>query len=270
MAMRKRPGLIAGTLLSLALLLAGTGQAFAAQPTEQQVRKLMDAIGLGRSMSQMNTQIATSMKEALPCVASNYWQDFIDQAGSTEFIGRLVPIYQKHFTAEEVDGLVKFYSSPLGQKVLTEMPAASAEAVQAGQQWSHEHGQQMIAKLEQAGTLAPDGRCPATGGAATASSSFSTATPATVDTSESEEEATPAPVGTHTHRHGSTRSSHKHEPVKKKTSTKKSASSKSSSTKSATKSGKSTPAKASSSKTPAKTKAKHTKPAAKPAAASGT
>jgi hypothetical protein len=119
MAMRKRPGLIAGTLLSLALLLAGTGQAFAAQPTEQQVRKLMDAIGLGRSMSQMNTQIATSMKEALPCVASNYWQDFIDQAGSTEFIGRLVPIYQKHFTAEEVDGLVKFYSSPLGQKVLT-------------------------------------------------------------------------------------------------------------------------------------------------------
>lgn len=130
MAMRKRLGVIAGTLLSVALLGASTGQVHAAQPTEQQVRKLMDAIGLGRSLSQMNTQIATSMKQSLPCVASNYWQDFIDQNGSNEFIGRLVPVYQKHFTADEVDGMVKFYSSPLGQKVLTEMPAAMAEATQ--------------------------------------------------------------------------------------------------------------------------------------------
>lgn len=156
MAMRKRLGFVAGILLAVA-----TTQAFAAQPTEQQVRQLMDAIGLGKSLSQMNTQVATSMKQALPCVSSNYWQDYIDENSSKDFVGRLVPIYQKHFTADEVTGLVKFYSSPLGQKVLIEMPLALAEANQAGQQWSHEHTQQMIGKLEQAGTLGANGRCPA-------------------------------------------------------------------------------------------------------------
>lgn len=158
MAMCKRFGFIAGLMLAMI-----TGQVVAAPPTEQQVRKLMDVIGMARSLSQMNEQVGSSMKQALPCVSPNYWKDFIDQNGSQEYIGRLVPIYQKHFTADEVDGMVKFYGSPLGQKVLTEMPLAMAEANQAGLQWTHEHGQQMIAKLEQAGTLGADGRCPATG-----------------------------------------------------------------------------------------------------------
>ena len=268
MAMRKRLGPIAGTLLSVALLLAGTGPALAVQPSEQQVRKLMDTIGLGRSLSQMNSQIATSMKQSLPCVASNYWQDFVDQNGSKEFIGRLVPVYQRYFTADEVDGMVTFYSSPLGQKVLTEMPAAMAEANQAGQQWSHEHGQQMIAKLEQAGTLTADGRCPATGGAVAASSSVSPAV-AAVATGDKQEDLPSTPAATRGHR--SSHSGHRHVPVKKKLAPKKSGSSKSSTSKVGAKAStkKSAPAKASSAKSPAKAKAKHPA-AAKPAAAAGT
>jgi hypothetical protein len=156
MVMRKRLGFIACLLLAFA-----AGPLLAAPPTEQQVRQLMDVIGLGKSLSQMNTQIVASMKQALPCVASNYWQDFIDQSGSREFIGRLVPVYQKHFTADDVQGLIKFYSSPLGQKVLSQMPAAMAEANQAGQQWSDQHQRDMLAKMEQAGTLGANGRCPA-------------------------------------------------------------------------------------------------------------
>lgn len=259
MAMRKRLGGLSATLLSVALLAAGTGQAFAVQPTEQQVHKLMDAIGLGRSLNQMNTQIAASMKQSLPCVASNYWQDFVDENGSKEFIGRLVPIYQKHFSAEEVDGMVAFYSSSLGQKVLTEMPAAMAEATQAGQQWSHEHGQQMIAKLEQAGTLNQEGRCPATGGAAEASSSAMPVA-AAVDGSDSEDEATPAvshgKASSRSHRHGTVKKVAPKKPVKSTTRAKTKPSG-----------SKTPPAKASSTKTPAKAKPKHQAAAAKPASA---
>ena len=264
MAMCKRLGRMASTALAVALLMAVSVPAFAAQPSEQQVRKLMDAIGLGRSLSQMNTQIATSMKQSLPCIASNYWQDFVDQAGSNEFIGRLVPVYQKHFSADEVDGMVKFYSSPLGQKVLTEMPAAMAEANQAGQQWSREHGQQMIAKLEQAGTLTSDGRCPATAGAAAASS---TGLPAAgvVDADAGDDPAVLAPAADHVH--GTAHPSHKHVPVKKKVPPKKPAASKTPTSKPTA--SKSATTKASSSKTPPNSKPQHTTPAPKPASSSG-
>ena len=47
-----------------------------------------------------------------------------------EILEAMVPVYQKHFTKGDVDALVAFYSSPTGQKVLQEMPAITAEAMQ--------------------------------------------------------------------------------------------------------------------------------------------
>ena len=40
---------------------------------------------------------------------------------------QLVAIYDKHYTADEIKGLLQFYGSPLGQKTATEMPKISKE-----------------------------------------------------------------------------------------------------------------------------------------------
>jgi uncharacterized protein len=42
----------------------------------------------------------------------------------------MVPVYQKHLTKSDLNGLITFYSSPLGQKILREMPAMTSEAMQ--------------------------------------------------------------------------------------------------------------------------------------------
>ena len=44
----------------------------------------------------------------------------------------LVAIYDKHFTEDEIKGLLQFYGSPLGQKYAAEMPKVSAESNSAG------------------------------------------------------------------------------------------------------------------------------------------
>src|SRR5207302_707634 len=44
----------------------------------------------------------------------------------------LVAIYDKHFTEDEIKGLLQFYGSPLGQKYAAEMPKVSAESNTAG------------------------------------------------------------------------------------------------------------------------------------------
>ncbi|MGO4701582.1 DUF2059 domain-containing protein [Dyella sp. 2RAB6] len=147
--------------LSLALV-ASMGTASAAtQPSEEQVRQLMDVVGVGKMLSQMNSQAMTVMQQSLPCIPSSYWQGYMDSNGTQQFIGRLVPIYQRHFSADEIDGMLKFYRSPLGQKVITEMPTTMGEANQAGLQWSKERSDQMIAELKQKGSLDAGGRCPA-------------------------------------------------------------------------------------------------------------
>jgi len=40
----------------------------------------------------------------------------------------MVPVYQSHFSESDLDQILAFYSSPIGQKVLKEMPAMTAEA----------------------------------------------------------------------------------------------------------------------------------------------
>jgi hypothetical protein len=42
----------------------------------------------------------------------------------------MVPVYQKHLTKGDIDGLVAFYSSPTGQKMLKELPEIMAESMQ--------------------------------------------------------------------------------------------------------------------------------------------
>ncbi|HYA97582.1 MAG TPA: DUF2059 domain-containing protein [Methylomirabilota bacterium] len=44
----------------------------------------------------------------------------------------IVRLYDKHFTADEIKQLLKFYGSPLGQKFAAEMPKLTQEAQTAG------------------------------------------------------------------------------------------------------------------------------------------
>ena len=73
----------------------------------------------------------------------------------------MVPIYQRHFSAADIQGLLKFYRSPLGKKVITEMPATMSEGMQLGQDWGRERAQAMLADLQKSGRIDGEGRCPA-------------------------------------------------------------------------------------------------------------
>ena len=147
-------------------------------PSVQQVLELFQVIHVGDELRQMNTQMAQLMAQAVPCVPAPYWQGFIDTGSTSQVLDRMVPVYQRHFTAAEVDGLVKFYRSPLGQKVLAQMPETMAEAAKVGQQWGVERRQEMLGALQRQGTLDGQGRCPAD--PAVASSSLRLAIPATI------------------------------------------------------------------------------------------
>ena len=160
--MRKWAGIVAATLLAL----DASGPAAAAQPSDQQVRQLFEVMHLRQMFDQMNSQMAGMMGQAVPCVPASYWQHFVDASGTEQLMSRMVPVYQKHFTADDVAGLLKFYQSPLGRKVITQMPATMTEGMRIGQQWGRERGEAMIRELQQKGTLDAGGRCPASPAAA--------------------------------------------------------------------------------------------------------
>jgi uncharacterized protein len=63
------------------------------------------------------------MKKRMDDLIKNMPVDQITQA--------MIPAYQKHFTHGDIEAMNAFYSSPVGQKVLQELPEVSQEGMQA-------------------------------------------------------------------------------------------------------------------------------------------
>jgi hypothetical protein len=77
--------------------------------------------------------------------AANYEKKFdVDQVTD-----QLVAIYDKHFTEDEIKGLLQFYGSPLGQKVATEMPKIGRETQAAVRAASGKAAKESLAEVKQ-------------------------------------------------------------------------------------------------------------------------
>jgi len=57
---------------------------------------------------------------------------------SDELMDRLVPIYDKTFTEEELKGIIGFYETPTGRKLLEATPKVMEEANDVSEQWARE------------------------------------------------------------------------------------------------------------------------------------
>jgi hypothetical protein len=60
----------------------------------------------------------------------------------------VIPIYQRHFTKQDMAASLAFYSSPAGQRILDEMPSVMQEAMQAGQQLASRKMDAMVARMD--------------------------------------------------------------------------------------------------------------------------
>jgi len=65
-----------------------------------------------------------------------------------DLISELVPIYHRHFTHEEIKGLIAFYRTDLGQKTLRELPRVIAESGQLGAQWGEVLGIALLERID--------------------------------------------------------------------------------------------------------------------------
>ena len=48
---------------------------------------------------------------------------------------QMVPIYSRYYTREEIMGLIAFYETPLGRKLIKELPQILQESFAASQTW---------------------------------------------------------------------------------------------------------------------------------------
>jgi hypothetical protein len=66
-----------------------------------------------------------------------------------QLIDRIIPVYDRHFSKEDIDGMVQFYQSPLGSKVAQNIGAISRESESAGGQIGQDIAKQSIEEVLQ-------------------------------------------------------------------------------------------------------------------------
>jgi hypothetical protein len=64
-------------------------------------------------------------------------------------LGDMVPVYQKHLTKSDLESVVVFYSSPVGKKLMQEMPAMTEEAMQIASSRIQEDNEAIMRRLEE-------------------------------------------------------------------------------------------------------------------------
>ena len=90
---------------------------------------------MSKPMHDMIHQQAMKDQDKLPPDFEAHMNQIMDDMLNTmpldEMLQAMVPVYQKHFTHGDLEQLTAFYATPVGQKILREMPAISAEAMQS-------------------------------------------------------------------------------------------------------------------------------------------
>ena len=92
------------------------------------------------TIDQMGTMMGVNIKEEEREEFTN------DVMGS--LIELLVPIYQKHFSVEDLKDAIQMYKTPIGKKISEKTPIIAQETMQASMQWGMELSQKMQKYLE--------------------------------------------------------------------------------------------------------------------------
>lgn len=127
---------------------------------EADIRSLMELVG-ARDLVQdgANTAIEQAREKLLATVPNNdKGQAFVNAFATSyqkkfdvdQVTDQLVAIYDKHFTDDEIKGLLQFYGSPLGQKVAGEMPRIGRETQAAVRAASGKAAKESLAEMKQA------------------------------------------------------------------------------------------------------------------------
>lgn len=112
---------------------------------EADIRRLMDLAGTGKLVAQvmdgMEKGIKPLMMNALPPgeyrekLVDLFFAKFHSKAAPQQILDLAVPEYDKYYTHDEIKGLIQFYGTPLGQKLVLVQPKMTDELQEAGRKW---------------------------------------------------------------------------------------------------------------------------------------
>jgi len=132
-------------------------------PSREQVMTLLNLMEVRKSMmtamesmkevmrqgaeESLRQKVADPSPKQLQAVRGVF-DDILSVMPLEEMENAIVVIYQRHLTKADVDEMIRFYSSPTGQKLIHEQPQIMQESMQAGAAIQQKRAGEIEAKIQ--------------------------------------------------------------------------------------------------------------------------
>jgi hypothetical protein len=158
------PALAQQSVAEAAAQAKNNGQVSADAPPRDQVLTLLETLQARRTMTVMLDNMKQIMKdsaersfrEKVPnptpkqlAALHGMFDDIMNAMSLDDMINAIVPIYQRHLTKTDVEEMLRFYSPPVGQKLLRVQRQIIQESMQAGVEVEQRRMDEIKAKIQQ-------------------------------------------------------------------------------------------------------------------------
>lgn len=103
-------------------------------------------VAINQTMGMFKQQYANVPMEVWDKVETRFLKTSLG-----ELTTMLVPVYEKHLSESDLDEIIQFYESPVGQKYALKTHMIMQESMQVGQTWGMKIGEQLTKELEAEG-----------------------------------------------------------------------------------------------------------------------
>lgn len=119
------------------------------------IHRLLDLMGSAKLGQQVMGQMLPLARSSFKQVPEGVWDEIEKEFNSEISFGKLqemtIPIYNRHFSDEEINEMIKFYESPIGKKLSSVMPQIAAESMQVGMEWADQILKRIRQRLKEKG-----------------------------------------------------------------------------------------------------------------------
>lgn len=118
------------------------------------------AVALGDQFAdQMLANLRPMFEQAYRDVPGDVMDEMMDELrrelAGVDMAALVVPVYDRHLSTEDIQGLLDFYRTPLGQRVIAKLPVIMQESMAAGQAMGEQAGrraaERVVQRLEERG-----------------------------------------------------------------------------------------------------------------------
>jgi hypothetical protein len=115
------------------------------------IRQLLEVIGTREKARDIVLQ--TMEQVASPeAKGSAGWDEFkrrvLARINPDDMTGLIIPVYGHHLSYGDIEELIRFYRTPIGQRFLKVLPALTEGLVAAGMEYGHQVGNAVIEEME--------------------------------------------------------------------------------------------------------------------------